>query len=247
MTRTPTVRRELFELAVGYVLVLVAVWTPQPWTRYFFWLGMGWVALVTVLSGESYRLLGLSIEGLKRSWWIVLAAAGIALSAALVAARMHTLHVPPSSTAPRWHAWGYVAWAFVQQFILQDYFLSRLLRICRGKASAVAAATLLFSVAHLPNPVLTLVTIAWGSVSCLLFLRYRDLYSLGLAHAIFGLCLAFTVPNAMHHQMRVGLGYLQYRAPSQPPQRSQVHQMVSTSEWVMAEAKIRCCSRQALP
>lgn len=240
-----SIQRDLVELAVGYLLVLAAVWTPQPWSRALFFLGLGWVALVTLLSGEGPAALGLKLSAVKRDYWVFAASAGFALAAALISYRYNTLHVPFSSPTPRLHAGGYILWAFVQQFILQDYFLGRLLRVLPGKSSAVIAASVMFSLAHLPNPLLTVATLVWGAVACVLFLRYRDLYSLGVAHAIFGLCIAFTVPNAIHHQMRVGLGYLRYR--QHVVQRSQSNQMVSTSEWVIADAKSRCSTRQARP
>jgi membrane protease YdiL (CAAX protease family) len=104
---------------------------------------------------------------------------------------------------------GYLLWAFEQQFILQDYFLLRLQRIL-PKQSAVVAAAVLFSTAHLPGLVLTMATLAWGNVSCTLFLRYRNLYALGFVHGILGLCLAISVPDAVTHHMMVGLGYLRY-------------------------------------
>jgi hypothetical protein len=42
------------------------------------------------------------------------------------------------------------------------------------------------------------------------FLRYRNLYPLALAHAILGITVAITIPGPMMHNMRVGLGYLKY-------------------------------------
>ena len=90
-------------------------------------------------------------------------------------------------------------------------------------------------------------TLIWGFVACTLFLRYRDLYSLGLAHAVFGLTIAITVPAAVHHNMRVGLGYLRYHPHQRRLQRSQIDHKVSTDAWVMADAAIRRSSRQALP
>ena len=72
------------------------------------------------------------------------------------------------------------------------------------------AAACLFSAAHLPNPLLTPVTLLWGFAACLLFLRYRNLYPLALAHAILGIAIAITIPGPVDHNMRVGLGYLTY-------------------------------------
>ncbi len=112
----------------------------------------------------------------------------------------------------------------MQQFLLQSYFLLRFLRLLPGKAAPIIAATGIFALAHLPNPILTPITIVWGAISCILFLRYRNIYALGVAHGIMGLCIAVTVPNSLHHHMRVGLGYLRYhqRVPSARPGPSTV-------------------------
>ena len=116
---------------------------------------------------------------------------------------------------------GYIVWSFVQQFILQDYFLLRLRRLLPNARAAVVAAALLFSQAHLRSPLLTVAALFWGIVSCALFLRYRDLYSLGVVHTVFDLCILVTVPDSVHRQMRVGLVYLQYHTAtySGEPQR----------------------------
>ncbi len=75
-------------------------------------------------------------------------------------------------------------------------------------SAAVIAAAVLFSAAHIPGLLLTVGTLAWGIVSCTLFLR--TLYALGLVHGILGLCMAISVPDAVTHHIMVGLGYLHY-------------------------------------
>ena len=119
----------------------------------------------------------------------------------------HPLYSPPPFLV---HVSGYVIWAFLQQFILQAYVLLRLLRMKLPQRWAVVVAAVMFMCAHIPNPVLIPLTLAWGLISCVLFLRYRNLYTLGLAHGILGICIAVTVPNAIQHHMRVGLGYMHY-------------------------------------
>ena len=118
-----------------------------------------------------------------------------------------------------------------------DIFLLRLLRLLPHKLMAVLAAAGLFALAHLPNPVLAPVTLLWGITACLLFLQYRNLYTLGMAHAIFSI-FAITVPGPTDHNMPVGLGYFYYRPPAQH-QRSQIDHMVSTHAWVMADVATR--------
>ncbi len=87
---------------------------------------------------------------------------------------------------------------------------------------------------------LTPVTLVWGIASCLLFLRYRNIYALGIAHGILGLCVAVIVPQSLQHHMRVGIGYYRYHPThSRGDHRSQTDHTVSTEAWVMAEAATR--------
>jgi hypothetical protein len=104
----------------------------------------------------------------------------------------------------------------------------------------VIVTAVIFALAHLPNPILTPVTLLWGLAACLLFLRYRNLYPLAMAHAIFGICIAITIPGPVSHNMRVGLGYLRYR-PRGEHQRSQSDHIVSTQACVIADAPTRRC------
>jgi hypothetical protein len=221
-------RRDLLEVMVGYTLILLTLWTSATTQRVLLLTSATWIAVTTLLTRDNNELYGFRLCRLRRSWWIVLAAAFAAAAAVAISARMGTLHLPASFALHPWRAWAYVFWSFLQQFILQDYFLLRLRRLVPNIFAAVGSTALLFSLAHLPNPLLAVATLLWGIGACTLFVRYRDLYSLGLAHAIFGLTIAFTIPNAVHHQMRVGLGYLMYRSDArirlvQPQQPYGVH------------------------
>lgn len=95
--------------------------------------------------------------------------------------------------------------------------MDRLLRMVRSEAISLALAGTLFAAAHLPNLVLTAATLVWGIVSCTLFRRYRNLWALGLAQGLLGLCFAICVPDALHHHLRVGLGYLRYHSVQPVP------------------------------
>ena len=190
--------------------------------------------------------MGLTGSGFRRSLWVVGAALVLATAAVLLAARLQTLHAPAYPVLFVQRYWAYAIWSFLQEFLLLDYFLLRLLRLLPGRNAAVLAATGLFTIAHLPNPILTVLTLLWGWASCRLFLRYRNLYTLAIAHAIFGICVAITIPGPVDHNMRVGLGYLTYN-PNKFTHRSQKDQTVSTHAWVMAEAPTRRSWRHARP
>ena len=238
--------RDFVELAGVFSLILLALWTPNPMRSIVGWLAFLWIVVATLQSGESSTTLGLGLAGLRQSSWVVLVAlAGV--TGLWMGWHLHTLHAVFHGL-PAWAGfWTYMFWALVQQFILQAFFLLRLLRLLPTKTAAISAAALLFAVAHIPNPLLMVLTLCWGAAACAVFLRYRNLYTLGLAHGLLGLCLAISVPNSIQHQMRVGLGYLRWHSPSQLIHRSQINQMVSTEACVMAEATSRRPSLHALP
>ena len=208
--------RDLIEIAIAFGLILIVIWTPRPWQELLWWVAL--VAIVTMicLSLESLSAMGLRAANFFSSLWVVVLALGLSGAAMLLAAGMHTLRVPGSPILFVKSFGGYAIWAGVQQFLLQCFFLSRLLRLIPDRRHVVWAAAALFAVAHLPNPLLTVVTVLWGATACLVFLRYRNLYPLMIAHAIFGIAISITVPGPVDHNMRVGLGYLTYGSHGQP-------------------------------
>jgi membrane protease YdiL (CAAX protease family) len=208
-------RRDLFELAVGYGLIMATIWTANPLQRVLYWLAFAWVIATSWAGREGWTALGLGRKGFLKSLWIVGVALLLSALAIFLAGRMHTLHRLHGPTPILLHGWGYIVWSIMQQFLLQSYFLLRLSRLLPGKIAPILAAAAIFSLAHLPNPILTPITLVWGVIACVLFLRYRNIYTLGIAHGIMGLCIAVTVPNSLHRHMRVGLGYLHYHPRGQ--------------------------------
>jgi len=203
-------RRDLIELTIAYGLILVVIWTPRPWQRFFWILAVAAVAIITWISFDGLKAMGLRRENFFRSLWIVGAALAASAVAVTLAMRLHTLQMQTSFLAYVRTYWGYAIWTFVQEFLLQCFFLSRLRRLLPNGGLAALAAAAIFAAAHLPNPILTTVTLLWGLAACLLFLHYRNLYPLAMAHAILGITVAITVPGPVDHNMRVGLGYLTY-------------------------------------
>ena len=204
--------RDWVELSVGCALVLTACWTPSPLLRPLLWITFAWLIGVLVTAREDWKQMGLGSKHSVRSLWVL----GIALVVCgivfVIAARVHTLH---GIRRPFWpHVSYYLLWAFLQQVILQDLLLLRLLRLLPNRRAAVGMAALIFASAHLPNPALTLLTLIWGLVACMLFLQYRGLFVLGLVHGLLGLSVAAAIPDDVNHHMRVGLGYLTYRPTS---------------------------------
>lgn len=204
----PSRSRDLTELILGYGMVVGIIWTPEHLQRFLSPVALVFTLSVVLARRQSRDELGLGRRGLIPSLWILPAAIALAALSTSVAARVGTLH--PLYKADFAHVSGYVLWTIYQQFLLQDYFMDRLLRLLSNEAAAVTLAGTLFAAAHLPNLVLTAATLVWGILSCALFRRYHNLWALGLAQGLLGLCFAICVPDALHHHLRVGSGYLRY-------------------------------------
>lgn len=211
--------RDWIEIAVAYGFIIAVEWAPRPLQGALLIVATAGIILITCISFDGVKAMGLRGTNFWRSLWIAGAALALAAAAVFVAARKHTLLVHNGPLAFIAAYCIYAVWAAVQQFLLQDFFLLRFLRVIPNERLAALAASLLFALAHLPNPVLTPITLIWGFAACLLFLRYRNLYPLMIAHAILGITVAMTVPGPVVHNMRVGLGYLTY-SPHRHPHRA---------------------------
>lgn len=97
-------------------------------------------------------------------------------------------------------------WALAQQYVLNGFFVNRLVAFF-GDAedhTIPLAAAMLFSLAHLPNLFLMVVTFAGGLICAKIFLRYRNLCFLAFAQAVISLELYWLVPDWISHGFRIG-------------------------------------------
>jgi hypothetical protein len=206
----PSRTRDLTELVLGYALIVGIIWSPEHLQRILSPIAFVLTLLVVLVRGKSHNELGLGWRGFVSSLWIMPAALALSAASMFLAAKVGTLH--PLYKGDLQHITGYVLWTIYQQFLLQDFFMDRVLRLVSSEPAAITLAGALFAAAHLPNLVLTVATLVWGIVSCALFRRYRNLWMLGLAQGLLGLCIAICVPDSLIHHMRVGLGFLRYQS-----------------------------------
>jgi membrane protease YdiL (CAAX protease family) len=202
--------RDLIEIILGYGLILFVLWMPEFPQRILSPVALIFTLTVVLARRPRLNELGVGRRGLVRSFWILPAAIVLAIVSMLVAKELGTLH--PLYKGDLKHIGGYVLWTLYQQFLLNDYFMPRLTRLLASEGAAVGLSAVLFAAAHLPNLPLTAATLVWGAISCALFRRYHNIYALGLAQGLLGLCFAICVPDSLHHHLRVGLGYLRYHA-----------------------------------
>jgi hypothetical protein len=216
MAQTPPSRaRDLLELIFGYAMIVGIIWSPEYWQRILSPIALILTLVMVLVRGKGRDELGVGREGFLRSLWILPAAVALSGLSIFLAAKFGTLHALYKGDLK--HITGYVLWTIYQQFLLQDLFMDRVLRLIPNQAVAVIFAGTMFAAAHLPGLALTAATLVWGIVSCALFRRYRNLWMLGLAQGLLGLCFAVCVPDSLHHHLRVGLGFLRYRSVQPTP------------------------------
>lgn len=200
----------LLQVLVGFALIMATVWTIGPLQRRLFWMSAAWFGGWALVSLWQRRGQGFRLPSAKLSGLLLFTALMVAGGLVMAAAGMGTLHGLFGARDPLRHASGYLCWAIIQQYIQQVFFFSRFEQLTRNGVLASFSAAFLFSVAHLPNPVLAPVTFLGGWLLSELFRRYRTVLPLGLGHGLIGIAIAVSVPDHIQHHMRVGLSYLHY-------------------------------------
>jgi membrane protease YdiL (CAAX protease family) len=183
-------------------MILLYIWSlrfrhPRSWT----------IILALVLASHAFRNetaaeLGFNRKNLK---WLLEAFAPMVLLLALAILGIAAIcgdirKVTPESGFSSLVL--YCVWGLFQQYVLNGYFVNRLVEFSPSGAPLLAA--LIFSGAHMPNWFLMIVTAAGGFVCAKLYLKFRNLYFLGLAHGAIGFLLYLCVPDTISHHLYVG-------------------------------------------
>src|SRR6266545_5546930 len=153
MDQPPTSATWLWgEVAVGFALVQAALWTEGAARSVLTFAAATAIAVAVSLERPSLGDVGLARAGLGRSAWVVAATAGLAGILLLAGWLAGSSRYPFQSPVLVLFA-AYLPWSLAQQFAAQSFFYRRLEALL-GSRKAVGVAALLFSAAHLPNPVL---------------------------------------------------------------------------------------------
>ena len=161
------------------------------------------------LRGESAGMLGFGTQNFRR---LVreFAPPGLLLGLLLVAGGILLGTIRPVGLEGALVALAaYLPWGLLQQYMLNGYFLNRFDALIPRRAAVMLTAAL-FCGAHAPNWFLMGVTLAGGYVSALVYRQHRNLYFLGLAHAIAGFLVFLVVPDSISHHLRVGPGWFEW-------------------------------------
>ena len=210
---TKAERRALgLQLLMVYASLEGALWTMGAVQTAFIALTAALVATWSLSEPRFWPDLGVDPRSIRLGWWIVPIAVVVAGLILLAAWRWHTLRPPTDRLAHHLKVPLYLIWALLQQFLVQSFFFLRLERLLRSGRRAVLVTALLFSSAHVPNPVLVPVTLVGGFLLSELFCRYRTIYLLAAAQVLVAHSLLISVPATVMRDMRVGIGYVCYHA-----------------------------------
>lgn len=139
------------------------------------------------------------LPGLRAATLFTLPLAAILLAAGAV---LGTWHQPEEVGAT---FGGLFVWGAAQQWVLQPVVMREVQRASSRTTGAIAAA-LLFGALHLPNPLLTIVTLVGGLGWCAIYDRHPNIIPLALSHAFGTLTLLYAFGEQIN--LRVGYSYL---------------------------------------
>ena len=159
--------------------------------------GGAWVYYIIARIRRSPHLIhswGFSSHNLKTTFLIVMPVTAAAVAAAVLYGFVS------GTVVLHWHMWVifllYPAWGIVQQFLLVVLVAGNLDRMSRGtlpRLLIVLPTAVLFSIAHIPVPLLMVVTFFMGCFTSTMYLRYRSVWALGVFHGLFATALYFFV------------------------------------------------------
>jgi membrane protease YdiL (CAAX protease family) len=200
------------EITLVFLLILVQIWFIGQVLSFFVLLPLGVVVASWVLRKDSFQTLGLahfSFKGFARLW--LLLAAGVLIVLVVGAFANPGFHRNarfPVGVTLRFIS--YLVPALFQQILLNSYFVNRIHLLTNNRVSTILISGILFSVVHLPNPVLLFLTLYGGMISAYFFVKSRNVYPLAIAHTALAAVAYCALPQAWHHGFRVGMQFSLY-------------------------------------
>jgi membrane protease YdiL (CAAX protease family) len=169
-------------------------------------LAVGFMIFSHRARGESLRDLGFRLDNFLKAARLLVLPTLIALALIMFVCwlrRNQVLGFAPVRPRFLWLPF----WALFQQYALQG-FINRRAQLALGAGvKSIVVVALIFSFVHLPNPMLSLLTLAGGLIWAAVYQRQPNLFALALSHAIVSLVLALSLSQDLVYNLRVGFKY----------------------------------------
>ncbi len=200
----------LLEALAVFLLIMTYIWWLRLWHAWLWMPLLGGVILTHWVHRENPRRLGFAASSFREAFVpVFLYTAAICAALLALGTLLGTMREITAAQAAA-GVLGYTGWGLFQQYLLNGYFVNRMAEFTRkpGGQFVPLFAAVLFSLAHLPNWFLMPVTLAGGYACARVYLRYRNLYVLAIAHGLVGFCLYNIVPDSVSAHFLVGPRYL---------------------------------------
>jgi len=204
MKRIPWLR--MAEPATVFVLIMLYIWRLRySWPGAWIWI-LGFLIVSHILHKERAASLGFRVGNFRECTnRLAPALALLVLSLIACGVLLQTMRAISFERGLLCLAF-YCPWGLFQQYVLNGYLANRLLAVSPARHVPLIAAVL-FAGTHSPNWFLMLVTFAAGYASTKMYMKYRNMYFLGLAHGVIGTVLFVVIPDSISHHLTVGPGF----------------------------------------
>ncbi len=199
------------EVLLVYTGILLYIW------RWQFTHPRAWVLLLMVVLSshvahrDTPRAIGLTFSELRANAQLIFPLAlALYIPLLLFGLARHSLVLTSPGRQALWSFLGYGLWCAFQQYLAQSYFHNRLMSVIKNPHLRSVLVAVMFGAAHIPNPILMLVTALGGFILAEVFARHQNIWPLALAQAVGGFLVGALSPASLIHNMRVGPGYFFY-------------------------------------
>ncbi|HLA13309.1 MAG TPA: CPBP family glutamic-type intramembrane protease [Pyrinomonadaceae bacterium] len=192
---------------------LIAAWAVHAFAGKGSWVGAIPITLAMTLiivsqreRGESLQELGFRLDNFWAATQLLLVPTVLAVVLFFVA--NWVLDGPGLALRPfRLRLLSVPLWALFQQFVLQA-FVNRRAQIVFGRnLRSVLLVGLVFSLLHLPSPLLVLLGFVGGSFWAYVYQRHPNLFALAISHTIISVTLSLTMLPRVTYLLRIGFKY----------------------------------------
>jgi membrane protease YdiL (CAAX protease family) len=202
----------LWEVASVVVSCLIAEWVVLSMLNDRRWFVAVPIALALVfmlfshrVHGETLRDLGFRLDNFAAALKLLAIPTVVVVVVIIIFGRF--TNVDPIASPLRARFLLVPLWALFQQYALQGY-INRRLQLALGSGwKSVLITGLLFSVIHLPNPLLALLTLLGGVIWAAVYQRQPNLFALAVSHSITALTVTLFLPLNLITGLRVGFKY----------------------------------------